>query len=496
MKQVKNLPVLYMNNHVISYVKETRYLGITIDKNLNYNRHLNNTVQKGKKTLMAIKSAIGKNWGLSPKKAYWAYTTMVRPMITYGSVIWGQKAEANSNSLERLQRLACLLVAPVMKSTPTKGLEIIYNIMPLDLHCLQTGLLAWMRIRNQVKPVQWDGITNYKNKYGHAKAWMKMLDECHAANMPCDMMTVKERNVSELCISMSNPVLQVPDIICYTDGSKLDDKTGYGWAVTKGNFVIHDESVFLGRETSVFQAEVTAIGDVCRWLAQCDKIGSQSHIRIYSDSQSALKALQADEITSNCVKHVIKQVMILSEKVERVDMVWIKAHDGNTGNEYADYLAKEGTVQTTLGPEPMVPVPKSAIKKHIQEYFSKKWDSRWKKQATCRQTKIFISNAGSNVTKGILNLNRQLINRLIQTITGHCVLNRHLSLLQIKDDPKCRLCNEADETPEHLVNECPATWQERSEAFETQFEGATMMTRLRRFVCMKRIKKMLTNDHA
>jgi len=168
MKQVKNLPVLYMNNHVISYVKETRYLGITIDKNLNYNRHLSNIVQKGKRTLMAIKSVIGKNWGLSPKKAYWAYTTMVRPMITYGSVIWGQKAEANSNSLERLQRLACLLVAPVMKSTPTKGLEIIYNIMPLDLHCLQTGLLAWLSIRNQVKPVQWDGITNYKNKYGHA----------------------------------------------------------------------------------------------------------------------------------------------------------------------------------------------------------------------------------------------------------------------------------------------------------------------------------------
>jgi len=55
------------------YVKETRYLGITIDKNLNYNRHLSNIVQKGKRTLMAIKSVIGKNWGLSPKKAYWAY---------------------------------------------------------------------------------------------------------------------------------------------------------------------------------------------------------------------------------------------------------------------------------------------------------------------------------------------------------------------------------------------------------------------------------------
>ena len=124
------------------------------------------------------------------------------------------------------------------------------------------------------------------------------------------------------------------------------------------------------------------------------------------------------------------------------------------------------------------------------------WDSRWKKEKTCRQTKIFISKAGTDTTKGILNLNKTTINRLIQTITGHCVLNRHLSLLQIKDDPKCRLCNEADETPEHLVNECPATWQERSEAFETQFEGATMMRRLQRFVCMKRIKKMLTYDHA
>jgi len=492
-KRIKDLPKLYMNDCVLNYVDETRYLGIIIDKNLNYKSHLNNIIQKSKRTLMTLKSVIGNNWGLTPKNAHWAYTTIVRPMINYGSVVWGHKAEININNLERLQRLACLLIAPVMKTTPTKGLEVIYNLVPLDLHCLQSGLNAWMRIRNQVKPLLWDGLTTYKNKFGHAKFWIKMLEECHSANMPSDVIT-KERNPFELNISLMTSVQEETDYKCYTDGSKLDGRTGYGWAVTKGNYVIHEESAFIGRETSVFQAEIMAIGEVCKWLIKQDKINSKTRTIIYSDSQSALMALQADEFTSKCVKEAANEVKNLQDRLGRVNLVWIKAHANNTGNELADCLAKEGTLQTAFGPEPMIPVPKSTIKRHIQTYFNKMWDSRWKKEKTCRQTKIFISKAGTDTTKGILNLNKTTINRLIQTITGHCVLNRHLSLLQIKDDPKCRLCDEAEETPEHLVNDCSATWKERAEAFETPYEGATMMKRLRRFICMKSIKKMLTYD--
>jgi len=492
-RQIKKLPELYMNGCVLKYVNETRYLGITLDKKLNYNSHISNIVKKGKSTLMALKSVIGNKWGLTPKNAFWAYTTMVRPMINYGSVVWGHKAEMNSDSLERLQRLACLLMTPVMKTTPTKGLEVIFNMLPLDLFCLQTGLTSWLRIRDQVKPLQWDGLTTYKDKYGHAKYWMKKLDECHAANMPSDALMTKERNLSDLNIS-TNPVQQEADFRCYTDGSKLDGRTGYGWAVTRGNFVIHDDFAYIGRETSVFQAEVIAIGEVCKWLATSDKIDPKSRVQIFSDSQSALMALKADEITSNCVKETIKEVKRLHDKMERVDLVWIKAHADNTGNEFADYLAKQGTLRQSYGPEPMVPVSKSTIKGHIQAYFKQIWNLRWKNEKTCRQTKIFISETGTEVTKGIINWNRTTINRMIQIITGHCVLNRHLCLLQIKDDPKCRLCNEADETPEHLVNDCPATWRERSEAFETPNETTTMLKRLKKFVCTNRLKQMLTHD--
>ena len=88
-----------------------------------------------------------------------------------------------------------------------------------------------MRIRNQVKPLLWDGLTTYKNKFGHAKFWIKMLEECHSANMPSDVIT-KERNPFELNISLMTSVQEETDYKCYTDGSKLDGRTGYGWAVT------------------------------------------------------------------------------------------------------------------------------------------------------------------------------------------------------------------------------------------------------------------------
>ena len=50
-----------------------------------------------------------------------------------------------------------------------------------------------------------------------------------------------------------------PDITLFTDGSKMESGAGAGWAVCHGDTVIAEDSVGLGGDASVFQAEVVAI---------------------------------------------------------------------------------------------------------------------------------------------------------------------------------------------------------------------------------------------
>ena len=84
---------------------------------------------------MAFHYAITKKYGPQPLLMRRAYTTIVIPAFTFGCHVFGDKClqETIKKSLIRLNRLASLLIAQVAPSTPTKGMEVIYNLMPLDI---------------------------------------------------------------------------------------------------------------------------------------------------------------------------------------------------------------------------------------------------------------------------------------------------------------------------------------------------------------------------
>jgi len=50
---------------------------------------------------------------------------------------------------------------------------------------------------------------------------------------------------------------------------------------------------------------------------------------------------------------------------------------------------------------------------------------------------------------------------MIGWITGHCPLNRHLTMMKITTDKTCRLCGEEEETPQHMTTSCPGTARDR-----------------------------------
>ena len=100
---------------------------------------------------------------------------------------------------------------------------------------------------------------------------------------------------------------EIKGLVWYTDGSRMKEGTGAG---VYGQSLKRRLSFSLGRYTTVFQAEIFAI------LACVYDIQSQNrpekYISICSDSQAALKALQAVRTTSSLVHQCQKALNDIS----------------------------------------------------------------------------------------------------------------------------------------------------------------------------------------
>ena len=90
---------------------------------------------------------------------------------------------------------------------------------------------------------------------------------------------------------------EVKGLVWYTDGSRMKEGTGAG---VYGQTLRRRLSFSLGRYTTVFQAEIYAIL-TCAYEIQSQH-RSEKHVSICSDSQAALKALQAARTTSPLVR--------------------------------------------------------------------------------------------------------------------------------------------------------------------------------------------------
>ena len=77
-----------LRGETIQFATEAKYLGVTLDKTLNWNSHLDKMIKKAKLSLWNCRRICGSSWGMNPKQMQWLYTQVIRPMISYGSVAW------------------------------------------------------------------------------------------------------------------------------------------------------------------------------------------------------------------------------------------------------------------------------------------------------------------------------------------------------------------------------------------------------------------------
>jgi hypothetical protein len=133
----------------IPFSKTAKYLGVTLDDQLSWRPHIKNKIKKAKRTVMAIRSTIGKTWGPSPMCARWSWTGVIRPALTYGAIVWSRNASQAwaKKKLQRLQRMALSQIAHVRPSIPSAALEVMYGVPPLNLFIQNCAQNAAIRVK-------------------------------------------------------------------------------------------------------------------------------------------------------------------------------------------------------------------------------------------------------------------------------------------------------------------------------------------------------------
>ena len=158
----------------------------------------------------------------------------------------------------------------------------------------------------------------------------------------------ERHNIQSEIDELDNHVIQ-----CYTDGSHIDRKTGAGiYFKPPLTLEMENQAFSLGRLTTVYQAEVTAIS-VSADIMNKAGITDQT-IMILSDSQAAIKALASPLVKQKLVGNCIVNLNLLSQN-NQVTLMWVPGHSNIDGNEEADTLAKTGAHKTYELPEPAVP---------------------------------------------------------------------------------------------------------------------------------------------
>ena len=97
-----------------------KYLGVILDSCLTWNEHVDVKVKKAHNLMWACRRACGVMWGLKPRVVHWLYVAIIRPTVTFASLVWwpGCQSASAKRKLSRIQRLACLGITGAMPLLP------------------------------------------------------------------------------------------------------------------------------------------------------------------------------------------------------------------------------------------------------------------------------------------------------------------------------------------------------------------------------------------
>ena len=510
-------------DHPLKMVETYRYLGITFDKQLNFNTHIDNKIGEAKRTISQIWSHFSKLNGIKPKFCLLLWKTCIRPKLTYGCFLWSKvtRWKVYVNKLNYIQRYALSTMGWFRKNMAGAVLETVTNCLPLPLYVDACSIMSFIRSRGhevfqpaemQTKQPKLLGHRLYiSNRMEELGLNEYSLKETELDNIPKVYHFNKSFKVDAYSFDKNNNMQGVPqrdtDLVLYSDGSyKGFGRCGSGlsvWKVKKDDvnpnqrfqIPIYNESRHL-EENTVFLGEIDGIRAAAGYIINNHHKANFDYRSacLYVDSQAALLAVDNPVITSNWVAEAVGLLEVAARLLKgNLTLRWCKAHvkrtpgyagpDGYTDtwdpNDQADRNARRGAeghpdtlVEVTDLPGKSIATVKNIVYKRIYKewkYNYIHWEESKLGISKMSHFRLFwpeIDATKSNKIMDFIGESRKDFSIFVQLLSGADYLNKYQFKLGENDHDFCDQCG--DETKfenfAHII-ECPAFIEQRQNNF-------------------------------
>lgn len=429
-RQIPNV-TFTMKGSQLPLVENITYLGVIINRKLNWKPHLLKLQQKLIITNKKLSMIARNTWGLKFPAAKMIYKGAIEPLALYAVEIWSPalKTQWARKLLTTIQRTALLRVCKSYRSVSAEALQIIADAMPMDI---RAQLAADLATAKNSKIVKMGELT--------IEVQPKTMTRRHPSVPVQTFATLQQKEV-------------IGDgVLVFTDGSKIENAVGGAFVVYEHSVETHKQIFSLSDYCTVFQAELMAIKLAVSYLQHQSQY---TQTTIFTDSQSALLAICDRSNSSPTVIDIQDALISALENGVSITINWIKAHVGNEGNERADILAKSGAL-SRLSPMEMK-APFSHVKRKLTVKAREDWNNRWTSSTKGRWTAKFFPTVEHR--RKCKQLEPDFITT--QFLTGHGKFGEYLHGKTLRTNPYCE-CG-AVQSVTHLIFDCPLLFNERND---------------------------------
>ncbi|GFV92990.1 RNA-directed DNA polymerase from mobile element jockey [Trichonephila clavipes] len=301
-----------IQNSQIKNVDLPTYLGVTLDPELRFSKHIEHTTNKALGKLNILRKLCGTSWGSRPQTLKSTFCTVIRPVLEYATPIWTPASISAKRKLDSVQHRAAKIIIeqchqPIMKR-PNKNAACLRLKAGANLP-LSSSLINYAHMEPLIP----------KNPPKNICFELELFQPCSKKEDP---VTLRQKGLETIAI-----LSQDNFAIAYTDGSSDRSLSNGGAGIIlllpDGNNYKHKIST--GIIASNFTSELVAIREaIILYQQNPHVIDSTEGLVIFSDSKSAIGAIRNGETNISC--DIITLLEQLHNKRKSCILQWIPAH--------------------------------------------------------------------------------------------------------------------------------------------------------------------------
>ncbi|XP_072946685.1 uncharacterized protein [Epargyreus clarus] len=433
-------PALTMGGVCVGLSRAIKILGLTVDDKLTFNEHVANVCRKALNLYKQLARAAKIHWGLNSEVIRTIYNAVVEPVIMYAASAWAPAARKKCvrRQLDTVQRGFVQKIVKAYRTVSLNSALILAGLLPLDLRIQEAADL-------------------YEIKRGLSQ---RVIGNREVEKPVCFLDMPHPAHGGELSFAHlpGDGEPDQPDgrsLHIYTDGSKIEGKVGAALSVWINNTETESHQLSLDSVCSVYQAELLALERATALAAE----SAAQECSIFCDSRSALETV-VNNVSLHPIAFKVRQNLTTPNiPPKKLNLFWVKAHNGVEGNERADSLAKDAALRPQ-GEVSYDRCPVSYAKRQLRLNTLDEWNRRYQSGTTAGITRMFLPCAleAYRIVRKLRPFGIQT-----QVLTGHGGLSEYLHRFKCKESPSCTCDPDVPESVPHILFECPVFGRERED---------------------------------